>query len=363
MQNIVGGVLSFAFSAIFCSIIFLNSKRWKIGLDNDTSGPQKFHKEPVPRIGGISVYIAILLTILIFKNKTGMYLIVASVPAFLGGLLEDLTGGVGAKNRLFLTMVSAGIGILLLDARVKRIDIPIFDKFLYDGILLSVIFTLFAVGGLSHGINMIDGFNGISGGVTILIGLSIAIVGVFVHDENITFLSLLLVFAIVGFLIFNFPKGKVFLGDGGAYFIGFFIGEILVILVNNHTEVSAWFPMVVLSYPVTEVFFSIYRKKILMKRSPMSPDKLHLHMIVYKRIIKKYEKVLGSKGNALTAPYFWILSLISIIPGTFFWNKTILLIASFSIFISVYLVTYWSLAKFKTPKLFFLIKKFLILII
>ncbi|MFN3598497.1 MAG: glycosyl transferase family 4, partial [Aquificaceae bacterium] len=129
----------------------------------------------------------------------------------------------------------------------------------------------------------------------------------------------------------------IFLGDGGAYLVGFLIAEISVLLVKRNPEVSPWFPLLVVAYPVVESLFSIYRRKVLRGRSPGEPDKLHLHTLVYRRLSKIKDKTLR---NSLTSPYLWALSLMGIVPALIFWKSTPMLVLMFFVFWLVYVYAY-----------------------
>ena len=149
----------------------------------------------------------------------------------------------------------------------------------------GLFFTTFALVGVSNAINIIDGFNGLASGVCLLILSGILYVAYDVKDVEIFYCALVLFFGILGFFVCNFPLGKIFLGDGGAYFLGFILGMLLVLLTQRHTKsVSAFFGLSIMIYPVWEVVFSIWRKRFKRKMSATEPDKVHLHMLIFKRI-------------------------------------------------------------------------------
>jgi len=152
--------------------------------------------------------------------------------------------------------------------------------------------------------------------------------------------------ALLGFLIWNYPKGKIFLGDGGAYLLGFWLAEVSVLLVVRHPEVSPWFPMLLLIYPVFETLFSIYRRKILRGESPGQPDCSHMHQMIYMRLIRfRFSNGISdpktaTQQNSMVAPYGWLISLVCALPAVLFWNETRwLAIASF-IFCATYVWLY-----------------------
>lgn len=353
-------IISFIFSGIIALLLIRYSYVSDVLINDPVGGgPQKFHAHPVPRVGGIAIIAGLTIAGIMMSLQKGIsaqeywFLLISAIPAFAGGITEDLTKKVGVSARLFLIMLSAGIGAFLLDASINRVDIPFIDSLL-NFFPLSLAFTMFAVSGIANAINIIDGFNGIAGVVSLLIIAAIGYVSYLLGDSFLVSVCLTAGGAILGFLLWNYPSGRIFLGDGGAYLLGFLIAEISVLLVNRHPEVSAWFPMLLVAYPVTETFFSIYRKKFLRGQSPGLPDGLHFHMLIYKRIIRwmigSKEARYKIKRNAMTSPYLWAVALISILPAIVFWQETIVLMCLVTALIFFYLWLYWRIIRFKTPK-------------
>ena len=124
--------------------------------------------------------------------------------------------------------VGATAAFFILDVKITKVDVPLIDPILSIS-LISFLFTVFALVGLSNAINIIDGFNGLASGVSIMILLAITYVANNVGDFLVRDLSIMTIFALLGFFILNFPFGKIFLGDGGAYFIGFWIGVLTLV--------------------------------------------------------------------------------------------------------------------------------------
>jgi UDP-GlcNAc:undecaprenyl-phosphate/decaprenyl-phosphate GlcNAc-1-phosphate transferase len=324
------------------------------------SGVQKVHAQPVPRIGGVPIFVALIcagLWLMHLRPELSRYfwlLIAVSLPAFLGGLVEDITKQVRPRYRLLLTMAAAALGFWLLNAGLVRADVPGLDNLLAHW-WFALFLTATLVAGVTNAINIIDGFNGLAAMVSIMILAAIAYTAFRVNDLLVLHMALATVGAIGGFLIWNYPRGLIFLGDGGAYLIGFIIGELSVLLVARNAIVSPWFPMLLVIYPVFETLFSVYRRVVLRGSSPASPDGLHLHMLVYKRLVAwaagEVEARHAVKRNARTSPYLWVLSSLSVAPAIVFYNNTALLIVSCAAFALIYVWLYWSIVKFKTPAL------------
>lgn len=327
--------------------------------DTDLSGAQKFHTRPVPRIGGLGITLGAIsgISVLYFREATQLHdyviLLCTAVPAFAAGFVEDLTKQVSPRMRLLATMAAAALAVWLLDARVVRIDIGVIDSVLAM-YAVSAVITVFAVAGLANAVNIIDGFNGLAAIVTTTMFMSLAYVAYHTGDTLVLSCSLIMAGAILGFFLWNFPAGLIFLGDGGAYLIGFILAELAIILVMRNPRVSAWYPVLMFIYPLFETLFSIYRKKILRGMSPGVPDGVHLHMLVYKRLMRW---AVGSKDerhrlrrNSLTSPYLWFLSMLAVLPATLFWNNGVLLAICVLAFVITYVWLYWSIVRFKAPR-------------
>lgn len=333
----------------------------RYSMDSVVAGPQKFHHVPTPRIGGIAVMAGLLVALAImgYFHMPGatvlLALLLSGLPVFLAGLTEDLFKNVRPLFRLLASFVSAGVAMSLLDTSLRDIDIPLLNQLLVAFPLLSVLLTLFAVGGVSHALNIIDGYNGLMAGYAIMVAAALGFVSYQVEDRALLAGCLALGGALTGFWLMNFPRGRIFAGDAGAYFVGFLLAEVSILLVNRHEEVvSPWFPMMLMMYPVVETLFSIYRKLLLRRMSPGLPDGLHLHMLVYKRLVRW--RVGSREGgdrvarNSLTSLYLWGLSQLSILPAVVFWPHIPVLKGGCLVFAMAYLWFYWSLIRFRSPR-------------
>ena len=217
----------------------------------------------------------------------------------------------------------------------------------------SVVVTCFAVAGVSNAFNLIDGYNGLAGVVAVIILLGLAYIADLVGDRVIMVGALTMVGAIVGFLIWNYPNGHIFLGDAGAYLIGFAVAELSVLLVARNPVVSPWFPFLLSFYPIFETLFTIFRRRVVSKKSPGMPDAAHLHQLIYRRLVRwavgssvVYDQTLR---NALTAPYLWVLSSLAVIPAILFWKNTLALSVSTVLFAFIYSYFYWRIIRRKFP--------------
>ena len=327
--------------------------------DGVGGGPQKFHAETTPRIGGVAILAGLIVGLALLAShgyllgREALYLVLCILPVFAVGLAEDLTKRVSPRARLLGSFVAAGLAFWLLDAQLSRLDIPGIDL-LFRVTPIALLVSVICMGGVAHAVNIIDGYNGLAAGVGIIILGGLGFIGYQAHDMLIFSMCAVSVGALFGFLIVNFPSGSLFAGDSGAYLIGFLIALVSVLLVARNPSVSAWCPMLLAIYPVWETLFSIYRKKFLRGGSPNVPDGLHLHMLVYKRLVRfGAGQVLAThrtSRNSQTSPYLWLLTSVSVMPATLFWKSTPLLVAFCVVFVLGYCEVYWSIVKFRSAK-------------
>jgi UDP-N-acetylmuramyl pentapeptide phosphotransferase/UDP-N-acetylglucosamine-1-phosphate transferase len=269
---------------------------------DQTSGVQKFHITPTPRIGGIPIVLGLLAACALAPKDVQHMLaaiLLASMPAFLAGMAEDITKRVSVVSRLLATMVSGLVAWWLTDYSLTRLDIWGVDWFL-QFTLVSVLFTAFAVGGVANAINIIDGFNGLASAMSTVAFIGYAMIAWQVGDHTLAQVALVLAACVLGFFWVNWPFGKIFLGDGGAYFIGFALAWMGVLLIERNPSVSAFAALVICTHPVTEVLFSIYRRKIR-KAHPGMPDRLHFHSLVKRRYVSRWFKTRSKMArNSIT---------------------------------------------------------------
>ncbi|WP_322103400.1 glycosyltransferase [Paraburkholderia sp. J41] len=357
-------MLSFALGFLVSLLVTLLIVRYahlheRFSVDSDLEGVQKFHARPVPRIGGTGILAGLLVGAVQLHGaypavSNGILGVIAcGIPAFASGLVEDLTKKVSPLVRLICTMAAAALAYFLLGIAVTRISVPALD-FLLSYAAVSCVITVLAVAALANAVNIIDGFNGLASMVAFMMFASLAYVAFQVHDPVVLSASFIMMGAVLGFFLWNFPAGLIFLGDGGAYFIGFMLAELSILLVMRNRDVSAWYPVLLFMYPIFETCFSIYRKKFVRGMSPGIPDGVHLHMLVYKRLMRwavgaRTAREL-TRRNSLTSPYLWLLCLIAVIPATLFWRHTLHLFCFVVVFALTYVWLYVSIVRFRSPK-------------
>jgi UDP-N-acetylmuramyl pentapeptide phosphotransferase/UDP-N-acetylglucosamine-1-phosphate transferase len=353
-------IVAFAVSLVTTLIaVRLTRSHAHVTHDHDLTGPQKFHVRPVSRIGGLGIVAGMLAGVFVIwrfdgpSGIAGFVLLACGLPALIAGLTEDLTKDVSPRRRLLASAMSAMLAVWLLDAVIVRTAIPGLDwvvSFPIGAALLSV----FVVVGVANSVNIIDGFNGLASMCCVLILICLAYVGFQVDDMLVVRLALAGVGALLGFFLWNYPAGLIFLGDGGAYFLGFYIAEVAILLLHRNPTVSPMFPLLLCIYPVFETVFSIYRRRFLRAMPPSMPDGIHLHSLIYRRVMRwavgnRSAKAM-TRRNSMTSPYLWLLCMFAAIPAVLFWNNTAVLAVLILIFGVTYVALYWRIVRFKSPR-------------
>lgn len=239
-------------------------------------------------------------------------MLAACIPAFAAGLAEDITKRVGAKWRLLATITSGLAFAWVTDYRIAQVDIP-GANWVLSFWLPSLLFTGFAIGGIANAINISDGVNGLASGTSIIILSAFAVIAAGSGDTALLGLCLMTIAGLAGFFLLNFPSGRIFLGDAGAYTTGFVLAVVAVALPARNMELSPLIGLLALAYPVVETMISIQRRLVREGAHPGEPDRLHLHSLVYRSRARRLAEAVGrpQMRNALTSVLLWSLSLLS----------------------------------------------------
>ena len=311
----VAGLAAFVLALVF-SLALVVTRRWHGRLTfDDIHGMQKFHRDQIPRVGGLGIavaYLAVWPLVPADLARAWALIGIAGLPALAAGLAEDLTRRVGVKWRLLATMV-AGICFALMSGYVMdRVSLPGVD-WLLGFWIAALLFTGFAMGGVANAINIIDGFNGLAGGALVIMLSAFAFVAHQVGDTLVMGLALLYAALVLGFLVVNFPFGKIFLGDGGAYFCGFLLASLGVLLPSRNVEISAWTSILICAYPVIETLSSMRRKSRREGSSIGQPDRVHFHMLAYRRYGRRMIRPGGPTHlrNPATSLVTWAMPLLT----------------------------------------------------
>ena len=242
----------------------------------DIPNERKVHTKPIPRLGGLGIFIGFLIGYMIFGQNTIQMnsILIGSFIILLTGIFDDIKP-ISAKSKLFGQICAASViafyGNILLN------NITVFGLDIQFGIFAYPITILFIVA-CTNIINLIDGLDGLSGGISSIFYLSTIIICFFQgrYMELELLLSLIMLGSTLGFLIHNFHPAKIFAGDSGALFMGFIIAVISLLGFKTTAITSIFIPLMILAIPILDTLFAIIRR-LLKHQSISTPDKQHLH--------------------------------------------------------------------------------------
>ncbi len=343
------GLLSI-FSLISFFVVLITKKfSTKIGngvlLDQDFDKPQAFHKEAVARIGGLASAISLIIFFLLYYflfNQILFDYLFLSVSIFLLGFIEDLKIRIGPNYRLIVMVLILVFFIMFFSINISAIDLPFLSLWMKNQ-LFGNLFLLLCFLFIINGANLVDGFNGL---LTIHL-LIINIILFFInlnngHQDLLLFITAQIV-VLICFLFFNFPKAKIFLGDSGSYLFGSLVAFNVINTHNLNAEISSFFFCILLFYLFFEVFFSFFRK-LYLKKSPLKPDRKHLHMLLY-NFLNQSQKFKDS--NYINSVIINSIYLCLVLPAIFFYDNGSICKYWFFSLLVVYMVFYSLLYSFE----------------
>jgi UDP-GlcNAc:undecaprenyl-phosphate/decaprenyl-phosphate GlcNAc-1-phosphate transferase len=310
------GILSFCFYYYFSLILKKYNKN--ILLDDQLDKPQAFHEFPVATIGGIGIFVSFLITwfyFSLFKNLFFIDYLSFCFLFFLLGFVDDIKINISPKKRLFLMILFLALLVKYNNFYIDNTGISYLNNWLKHSEIFSLIFVCLCFLFVINGANLIDGFNGLLGIHSLIILLNLFVINL-LNNNSLSELLILNFFVILIFLFFNFPKAKIFLGDGGSYFLGAFIALSTINTSIENPNISPFYFCILLFYLFFEVFFSFFRKLLKEKISPIRPDDKHLHMLLYKYLFKSNKDKI--KSNYTVSIIINLIYFFLIIPAILF---------------------------------------------
>jgi UDP-N-acetylmuramyl pentapeptide phosphotransferase/UDP-N-acetylglucosamine-1-phosphate transferase len=330
--------------ALLTGLAIVLTQRWHGKYTYDLNyGIQRAHTIPTPRVGGVAIFLAYLCATPLTDQGPQDILyptILASAPSLLFGLTEDITNRVSAIFRLLATMCSGVLVWYLSGISLTYIGVPVLDHLL--GITtISVLFSAFAISGVANAVNLIDGYNGLASGFVIIALLTLASMAGNAGDVSLQHSALLCSAAFAGFFLINWPLGKLFMGDGGAYLGGFTVAWFCVLLCQRNENVSPFAATLICVHPITETIFSVWRR-IKRGKTPSQPDSFHLHNMIFAKV-QKLVRARKHLANSISGLLMSLLSVPSAILASYFYQSALYCFGFTLAFVCFYAFTYFAL--------------------
>ena len=323
----------FFVSFVLCIVVILSSgygfsRRASV----DETAIQSAHSGFVPRVGGLAIYISLLgliplisfgfipLAVVFDLNADELtWLILSTTPVFAVGLAEDLGYNMSPRARLVSSAVSSLVAIVIFKVWISKLGVPGLDTLMiYPP--FAVLFTIFATVGVVNAFNLVDGLNGLSSYVSMSIAASLSIIAFQVGNLQFAIFLVLISASVLGFFALNFPFGKIFLGDGGAYLLGHLLVWCSIMLINYDPKISPFAILLIFFWPVADTGLAIWRRWKLGNPADR-PDRLHFHQLAMRFLEIRY---FGRDKRNLANPFATLIlvPLISApqILGVLFWR-------------------------------------------
>jgi len=319
LNNLILSFILICFGFLFYKYFLFISNKYnlKLLIDDDLKKPQSFHEFAVPTVGGLGIFFSFLILCLyLFLSKQIIYYEFLSfcILFFILGLLDDLKLNIRPKFRLILMIVFLITLVISNKFYLENTGIDFLNRFLEIDIF-ALFFVCLCFLFIINGSNLIDGYNGLLGIHTLIILINLFFINYFNGNNDLAFFIFCAILIITVFLKYNFPKATLFLGDSGSYFLGIFIAISTIKTSIANPLISPFYFCILLFYLFFEVFFSFIRKITVEKKSPLFPDNKHLHMLLYKMLVKKNNDKL--KSNYYVSIIINLIYLILIIPAIF----------------------------------------------
>lgn len=240
----------------------------------DQPDHRKVHTRIMPRMGGLAIFIAFVVSFYIYvpKNKE-------SIGILIGGAIIALTGMIDDKYQIspkmkMLGQLIAALVVIWCGLKVDFINLPFNGQVYFQW--LSIPITIFWLVGVTNAVNLIDGLDGLAAGVSGVAVSAIMVMSILMGNTLALILSVILLGCVIGFLFFNFHPAKIFMGDTGALFLGFNLAVLSILGFKQLTLIAFLVPILILGVPLSDTFYAIIRR-IVNKKPISQPDKNHLH--------------------------------------------------------------------------------------
>lgn len=270
----------FLLSSVISWIFTPAAKRiaFKLGAIDVPRDKRRVHKRPIPRMGGLSIYVSFLTCSLVFSrfDKTVIGIMLGGTLILIMGILDDIKSLKPFQKLLF--QIGAAIILILFNIKVENITVPFFAKggtidIGYVGILVTILWVV----GITNAINLIDGLDGLACGIGLISSLTLFGVALMSSRDMAVLLTVILSGACIGFLPYNFNPASIFMGDTGSQFLGFILAAISIQgALKSAAALAAAVPILALGLPIYDTLFSMVRRKIN-NRPIMEADRGHLH--------------------------------------------------------------------------------------
>lgn len=273
--------LAVAFLVSFAATPMVISLAHKVNAIDVPKDERRVHKKPTPLMGGLAIFYGFIVSVLCFAvlDREVAGILIGSVIIVVVGIIDDITD-MRAIVKLLCQIIAAAV-VVYSGVRIQHFANPFSmwfgPPYLVLNYWISVAVTIFWIVGICNAVNLLDGLDGLAVGVSSIASVCMLALTLISQNANIAIITAAVAGAGFGFLPYNFNPAKIFMGDTGALFLGFILACISVQgFLKLSAIISFAIPIIVLGLPIFDTLFAITRR-VMTGRSPMSPDRGHLH--------------------------------------------------------------------------------------
>ena len=275
-NSLLNGILAIVFAALmaYATTPIVRVIAYRIGAIDVPKDDRRMHKVPTPRLGGLAIYFAFVLSVILFYDTTNttIAMLIGCTIIVIMAMLDDVFK-LPAVTR-FIIQIAAAVVVVSQGVLIERINI--FGRYIHFG-YLAIPITIIWIVGLTNAVNFIDGLDGLACGLSSISAVSLFVVTLIIGDYQVALLIAILAGSCLGFLPFNVNPAKIFAGDTGAMFLGFILSVVSIQGVfKTHAVLTFVIPFLILGVPIFDTLFAIVRR-LLTGRHPFSSDRGHLH--------------------------------------------------------------------------------------
>ena len=277
----VGAALLAAGVISFLATPLVKSLANRVGAIDVPKDNRRMHTVPIPRMGGLAIFVGFLLSVLIFSKNMGRELqsiLLGAIVLVILGVFDDKYA-LGAKLKLFFQLVAACVVVFYGGLRIDRLTNPFGDSLYsyWDFGVFSYPITIIWIVAITNAVNFIDGLDGLACGVSCISSLNLLVIALLVSDAQVSIIMAALTGACLGFVPYNFNPAKIFMGDTGSTFLGFMLATVSIQgLFKAYAAISFIVPFLLLGLPIFDICFAVIRR-VAHGKSPMEADRGHFH--------------------------------------------------------------------------------------
>lgn len=323
----VGIAVAVAFIISFAATPVVKLFANRIGALDVPGDGRRMHTQPIPRLGGLAIFLGFLLTVVLFADisREVQGILLGSVVIVIVGVIDDIVP-LPALVKFFVQVIAALIAVFhgVVITIVSNPAIWSASDYLVFG-YFSIPVTVLWIVAITNSVNLIDGLDGLAAGVSAISSFTMMIIAILVAVPNIAIIMAALAGSCIGFLPYNRNPAKIFMGDTGALLLGYVLATVSIIgLFKLYAVISFVIPFLVVGLPLFDTAFAFLRR-IANGKNPMSPDRGHIHHRLIDMGLSQKQAV------AIAYAISGMLGLCAVVIATNGEIKAVILLAAFVI--------------------------------